>query len=515
MKKFVRYFMLLLILPIAFVVTGCVGKDGAVSIKKIEKTSTVGLVDTYTITYTNGETEQFTITNGEDGENIYTNITINDLFQTVKNSGTKPSGYTIVDFVNEYLNIQVDAMSIASATALRSAVSIYVEHEIDIVDYTNPTGYNPIMGYNYGVKRSIAWGAGSGVIYDLDKSNGNAYIITNYHVCYSKDSKSTDGIAKRFTLYLYGGESLMSDLNALGKYNSDNSNAQYSSKFEFDQNGLPIINYGYGAISAEYVGGSEKYDIAVLKVTNSEVLKNSDSLEAEVVDSDLVSVGSTAIAVGNPGAGGIAVTKGIVSIDSTFTKVEISDANNPAVLREFRIDTPVNGGNSGGGLYDSYGRLIGIVNAKFMSTVYDDVNYAIPTNVAVRIAEIIIDTCDGVDRVPNRILVGFTIKTINSKSYYNQDDGVMRINETVQVVVVNDDSLADVIGLEVGDILTSVEIIKNDDTIKVDIQRRHQVIDVLLYAREGDCVKFNYTRGGVAGSVTTAPLVAESFIEIA
>ena len=39
-----------------------------VGIQKIEKTGTDGLVDTYTITYTNGQTSTYTVTNGADGE---------------------------------------------------------------------------------------------------------------------------------------------------------------------------------------------------------------------------------------------------------------------------------------------------------------------------------------------------------------------------------------------------------------------------------------------------------------
>ena len=38
-----------------------------VGIQKIEKTGTDGLVDTYTITYTNGQTTTYTVTNGADG----------------------------------------------------------------------------------------------------------------------------------------------------------------------------------------------------------------------------------------------------------------------------------------------------------------------------------------------------------------------------------------------------------------------------------------------------------------
>ena len=49
-------------------------KMSAVGIASIEKTSTVGLVDTYTITFTDGTTTTFNVTNGADGENVDINI---------------------------------------------------------------------------------------------------------------------------------------------------------------------------------------------------------------------------------------------------------------------------------------------------------------------------------------------------------------------------------------------------------------------------------------------------------
>ena len=523
MKKFIRCLMVSLIVPIAVLCSGCVNENKelfsnkeVVSIKDISKTNSAGLVDTYTITYTNGKTDTFTIVNGEDGEdgeNLYTNITINDLYNEIK--PTKEDGYSLVDFIDEYLDIKVDTTAVASSKALRSAVSIFVEHKIQIVDYNTITGYNPYTGNTYGVTDSISWGAGSGVIYNLDTTTGDAYIITNYHVCYNKDAQASDGIATRFTLYVYGGETLSTNLQDLSNYNSNNSNTEYSSKLEFDQNGLPIINYGYGAIDAEYVGGSEQYDIAVLKVTGSEILKNSDYLATEVYNSDLVTVGNTAIAIGNPGAGGISVTKGVVSIDSTYAKLEIKDSQNPVTLREFRIDTAVNSGNSGGGLFDGYGRLIGIVNAKYSGTAYDDINYAIPSNIAVRVADIIIDTCNGVDRVPKRVIVGVSVGTSYSQGYYDEDEGVMRIKETIYVASINPNSLASTIGLEVGDIITSIDIIKNSTTITLDLNRRYQMIDAMLYAREGDQIKFIYTRNGVEQSATTSVLTSDNFIDIA
>ena len=63
MKKFLISFLLCIAM---FALVSCTGLDGN-GIKSIEKTSTNGLVDIYTITYTDGETATFTVTNGQNG----------------------------------------------------------------------------------------------------------------------------------------------------------------------------------------------------------------------------------------------------------------------------------------------------------------------------------------------------------------------------------------------------------------------------------------------------------------
>lgn len=505
--------MVAILLPIAWVCCACSINDEPVSIKSITKTDSVGLVDTYTITYTNNTTSNFTIVNGENGANLFNNITINDLYNQVKDS--KPSGYSLIDFIDEYLDIQVDTTAIASSKALRSAVSVFVEFETDIVDYNNITGYTmTVYGKEptYGVKKSINWGAGAGVIYSLDKNTGDAYILTNYHVCFNGDSATQDGIATRFITYIYGSESIdLNELMYLGYYNDNCKDYGYLYD-EYDAEGKPVLDYGFGAIEAEYVGGSENYDIAVLKVSSSELLKNSDCIATDVYNSDNVTAGSRAIAVGNPNAEGISVTDGIISVDSEYINVKISDSS--VTLREFRIDTSVNRGNSGGGLFDGFGRLIGIVNARTPDSTEENIGYAIPSNVAKGVADSIIKNCDGEVRKTKRIFVGVTLQVVNSYGYYDPDTGLMRIKEKVEISKTEGDSLAQEIGLKKGDIITSIEIIKPTETISVDVNRLFTAIDFLWEVEIGDCIKFNYIRGGVEGSVTSTSLTAENFINI-
>ena len=192
--------------------------------------------------------------------------------------------------------------------------------------------------------------------------------------------------------------------------------------------------------------------------------------------------------------------------------MQISDS--AVTLREFRIDTPVNSGNSGGGLFDGFGRLIGIVNAKTSDTSTENVSYAIPSNVAIGIADSIIKNCDGTNRKTSRVFVGITLQVVNSQGYYDADTGLMKIRETIEIAKTEGDSLAQEIGLKKGDKITSIEIIKPTGTISVEVNRLFSAIDFLWKAEEGDCIKFNYTRNGVAGSVTSTALTTENFISV-
>lgn len=58
-------------------------------IQKIEKTNTEGLVDTYTITYTDGSTSTFTVTNGKDGEDATAAATV-PVYYITGNSADNP-----------------------------------------------------------------------------------------------------------------------------------------------------------------------------------------------------------------------------------------------------------------------------------------------------------------------------------------------------------------------------------------------------------------------------------------
>ena len=346
-------------------------------------------------------------------------------------------------------------ISAVSAKGLLSAVSIICRFEKTVQQggWFGSPGSTSIQEY---------FSAGSGVIYQMDGDEGDAFIITNYHVVYDSSSNHTNGSSNEINLYLYGSE--------------------------FEEKAIP----------ATYVGGSMYYDLAVLRVEDSEVLKESDACAAEITNSDTVAVGSSAIAIGNPQGYGISASYGIVSVDSEYISMIASDGKTEVVFRVMRVDTAVNSGNSGGGLYGGDGKLIGIVNAKIVDDGVENIGYAIPSNIAVSIADNIIDYCYGKENTNvQRAMLGISLGISESKAVFDPESGTIAIKETVLVQEVTAGSLAEGV-LQAGDMLISASL--NGKTTK--ITRQYHMIDMMLDVRVGDTVTIEILRNGERMTVT-------------
>ena len=296
---------------------------------------------------------------------------------------------------------------------------------------------------------STVSGAGSGVIYSIDKEKGDAYIVTNQHVVYEADY----GLATSINLFLYG---------------------------------MELSSY---AIPATYVGGSTNFDIAVLKVENSEVLKSSYARAATFASSDKVRVFDTVYVVGNAGGYGISATQGIVSVESE--SIYILGADDSEInLRVIRTDSAINLGNSGGGLYDSEGRLIGIVCARGMGSDKENIGYAIPSDLTKNLVESIIYHCNGSTSTQiKRARMGITITAYVSGLVVDENGDLFEA-QLVEVIEVSNGSLASGKVL-VGDIINSITV----DGVAKKVTQIYHVTEHMLNARVGSTVTLNITRG--------------------
>lgn len=121
---------------------------------------------------------------------------------------------------------------------------------------------------------------------------------------------------------------------------------------------------------ATLIGRDSKTDIAVLKI-------NEKDLKPVVFgDSDELVVGELAVAIGNPlGMLGGTVTDGIISALSRNIDID------GQMMNLLQMSAAVNPGNSGGGLFNRYGELVGIVNAKASGYDIEGLGFAIPINI--------------------------------------------------------------------------------------------------------------------------------------
>ena len=286
------------------------------------------------------------------------------------------------------------------------------------------------------------YSAGSGVIYKYIPDEQAYFIITNYHVVYDADY----GLADSINVMFYGNE------------------------------------YSEGAFPADYVGGSSNYDIAILRVDFFPQITPS-AVPVTIADSNQVSIGDTAIAVGNARGDGISITVGVVSVDSETIEMVPPGGKTTVKFRVMRTDAPINKGNSGGGIFNDHGELIGIANAKIIMDGVEGFGYAIPSVLACNVADNIIDNCYyGDNKYMQRALLGITVAIKDSVSRYDPITGKISIVETNYVHELAENNL---FGdkLKVNDIIKSLVL---DGKEPVVATRQFHIIDYLLQARLGD-----------------------------
>lgn len=178
---------------------------------------------------------------------------------------------------------------------------------------------------NASVLITVTTSSGSGVIYTKD-----GYIITNYHVV-GDDAQSV-------TVTLFSGEEL----------------------------------------PATYIYGDESLDISVIKI------EKDDCTHVEICN-DGLKYGEQIIVIGNALGNGFTLTSGYVSAPER----EVTFSGTYETMTLVQIDAAVNNGNSGGGLFNTAGQLVGIVNAKLSGTTsagasIDNIGFAIPMSTVLR-----------------------------------------------------------------------------------------------------------------------------------
>ncbi len=129
--------------------------------------------------------------------------------------------------------------------------------------------------------------------------------------------------------------------------------------------------------TASLVGDDAASDLAVIKIEPRD--EEPLTYVEQGCSGDLV-VGESVIAIGNPLGIGLTVTTGVVS--ATERNITMSDGVEMTLIQ---TDAAINSGNSGGGLFNLDGQLIGIVNAKYSASGVEGLAFAIPIDSAYHV----------------------------------------------------------------------------------------------------------------------------------
>ena len=234
------------------------------------------------------------------------------------------------------------------------------------------------------------------------------------------------------------------------------------------------VSIGDKDYPATLVGEDTTSDIAVVKVDATGLTP------ATVGNSDSLKVGESVMAVGNPlGELGGTVTSGIVSALNRSVSIQGSSSVNTMSL--IQMDASVSPGNSGGGLFNMNGELVGIVNAKSSDSDAEGLGFAIPVNDAVKVAQELLEN----GYVTGRPYLGISYYAVTDA----QTAAQLGVNAYgVYIVEVVKGGPADKAGLQAGDRIVSVD--------GSEVATQSDLGTLMQNHKAGDAIEITVARGG-------------------
>ena len=358
-----------------------------------------------------------------------------------------------------------------NATVVTSPFTEAVEKVRDsVVGVNNYTTYRSSyygFGFGYGrgdyadSSREVLQGSGSGVVV------ADGYVLTNYHV-----------VEDATTLEVTSGDKVY---------------------------------------PAELKGTDEAKDIAVLYV---------EDLDIEPVvlgDSDQLSVGDWAICIGNPLSFTGTTTVGVISaLNREITSDSTDEYGKRAVNTMIQTDAAINAGNSGGGMFNVAGELIGIPSMKYTGSMFtgstvEGIGMAIPINEAKELINDVlagngnVESASGTTQSSQSISTGDTPRIGVSVSNLNPNSYAVAYNlipNGAYVVEVESGSPAEQAGMLVDDIVVSVDGTR--------ISSKEEMTSILQSKQAGDTVilKIYRVEGGLSSYDDQTSLPDGEYIDL-
>lgn len=252
--------------------------------------------------------------------------------------------------------------------------------------------------------------------------------------------------------------------------------------------------------TAALIGGDATTDIAVLAINKKDL-----DIVSFTEDSSTIKVGSQAIVIGNPlGILANSVTSGIIS--SVGREIQTSDGTVHTLIQ---TDAAINSGNSGGGLFNVAGELVGIVSSKYSASGVEGLGFAVPANIARSISH---ELCEH-GYIEGRYDLGLTI---TDGQYLSGGFFGTRYNVTYISAVDEDGSCYNL--LQADDILTGIKVVYKDEAKEAktlsSVSNADSANTFLKQAdlAIGDKVIFSVKRNGYNSAVTDVEVEIKQYI---
>lgn len=299
-------------------------------------------------------------------------------------------------------------------------------------------------------------GAGTGVICELDRSQGDALIVTNYHVLYSTEQK---GISSTIDVRLF-------------------ADAEQT------------------AIAASYVGGVQSEDLALIRIEDEPLIIETACEAAEFASSSSVTLGESVYVIGNAVDEGVSVSEGVVSVVNELYGVASADESTTLIMNGIRTDAAVNHGNSGGGLFNAMGELIGITSAVSEEEGVVGFGCAIPSDRVVAVMQSILYHASQGSSV-KCVTLGIRYGVASTQRVFYERTGKVYEEEKVIITSLSSGSLAARMGLDVYDTLLSVSVVRDGEIVAAQsMTAQNKLANVLYAVREGDTLCVVLSRAG-------------------
>ncbi len=415
--------------------------------------------------------------NGRDGEgfNLYS------VYQELTAAGEFSGTYA--EFIAQYLSPDY-TFETGSETGISVNASLASVVSIQMMCQYSGGGGPWSSGETYDFSSD-----GSGVIYSLDKENGDAYIVTNCHVIYPSSSITYEGMSytragdPSYTVWLYGQEGLHYEAVTTGP----------------GQQELQLVRSDQYAVTCSLVGYVMSEDLAVLKIEDSDVLRESCAAAVTLGDSDEVAVGDEVFLIGNSLGEGIAATTGIISVESETVPLSNAEGDETLQIRSIRTDAAASPGNSGGGMFDKSGRLLGILYAGSSDEDSQNMNDVLPINRVRGIVDSVIGAAQesgGAVTSVQKAVLGVTVYAATTTQVYDDENNKLHTREEITVSEVSRGSAASG-KLQANDVLLSATL----DGVTVEMNHSWQLGELLWRVRQGDTLSLRVERGGETVSV--------------